>query len=45
VKFQKVIKLLNEQTKDPASKKSLQDLNDNITTIGESNDLNKFFKC
>eukprot|EP00102_Acyrthosiphon_pisum_P025662 XP_016662872.1 PREDICTED: uncharacterized protein LOC100568647 isoform X2 [Acyrthosiphon pisum] len=36
VKFQKVIKLLNEQTKDPASKKLLQNLNDNITTIGEN---------
>jgi len=45
MKFQKVIKLLNEQTKDPASKKLLQNLNDNKTTISESNDLNTFLKC
>ncbi|XP_029346278.1 uncharacterized protein LOC115034241 isoform X2 [Acyrthosiphon pisum] len=36
MKFQKVIKLLNEQTKDVASKKLLQNLNDNITTISEN---------
>lgn len=43
MKFQKVIKLLNEQTKDSANKKLLQNLNENITTISESNGLNKFF--
>lgn len=44
INFQKVIKLLNEQIKDSASKKLLQNYNDYNTTISESNGLNTFLK-